>query len=634
MSNSTVGARVPRRRTADAAVPAGASLTDGTAVRSATRRVGSTPAPISPVNGRGGAKGAASSARSSPAPAAGRRDPAAAVWLDRLALIVDRGVGQVFTFCPSTLRLTYANEDTCRCTGYTAAELRHKTVADLLPGLSAADLAALTDPLRTGARDEAVFEAHQRRQDGSSHPVEVRLTWLADPGTPAVAAFLRDISLRVAVTERIRHMAYHDPLTDLPNRRALEEALRDAIGRATAGSGAALLVLDLDAFGIINDLLGHAEGDRVLIHLSALLRRSVPQGSLVAHLGGDEFAVLLEQSPEAAAATAERLRQCVASCRWHVNGHTFDLSAGVGLAASDGGIDAPTLLSRADTALHAAKRSGRNCLVVYEGSLDHLARLGNATQWAARIRDALERDAFVVCFQPIVHLVDGRVEFLETLVRMRDGRGQLISPDAFIGAAETFGLMPQIDRRVVDAAIAGLRRRSGVGLFVNVSPASLQDESFRSFVMRRLTEGAIDPGRLGFEITETAVLQENAETSRWIEGLKRLGCRFSLDDFGAGFASFGTLRRLPVDFVKIDGSFIRGLESDPTQRALVRAVRAMSRALGQRTIAEYVESEAALRLLRRMGVDYAQGYFVGEPVGDLAAAAGRGSVAAPGAHRC
>ena len=427
-----------------------------------------------------------------------------------------------------------------------------------------------------------------------------------------------DITDRKEQEERLAYVATHDPLTNLPNRHVLEDAMSRAVARAARGIPSALLFLDLDNFKLVNDTLGHAAGDQVLGSLTRLLQRSLRPEDLLARFGGDEFAVLLEgTSLDEAWRIAEQLRRTVEQARFELledtGEHRFDLGLSIGLVAIDGRDEPTVVLSRADAAMYAAKEQGRNRVVAYRPEVDISNRLSEANAWAARIKDALREDRFEVHYQPVVRLVDGHVEHYEALLRMRDEDGDLVSPATFIPAAERFGLMPHLDRWVVEHVLETLEHQPDLRIFVNLSGRSLADEALLEFIEGRIRAMKLRPGRLGFEITETAIIQDLVLAERWLQRLRALGCRFALDDFGAGFNSLSYLRNLPIDQLKIDGSFIRTLASDPKQRALVLAMHRLAEILDMESVAEFVESEAILEVLRTMGVTCGQGYHLGKP---------------------
>ena len=435
----------------------------------------------------------------------------------------------------------------------------------------------------------------------------------------AVVVF-HDVTKERRLRRALSWQASHDALTGLINRREFDNRLHGALLSAQRGEGAyALLYIDLDQFKLVNDTCGHQAGDRLLRDVTGLLQTRVRASDIIARLGGDEFGVLLEGvTPEQATRIAEGVRQGIRDFRFVWGTSTLSVGASIGIVQ----IRADTenvagVMSAADIACYAAKDAGRNRIHVY--GADGVSHRHREMHWVSRVTRAAEDDRLELYYQPIVPLSgDGGRAFHELTVRLRDDTGELVPPTEFIPAAERYNVMSAIDRWVIARAIALLRARREAGktlplLAVNLSGTSLNDESFVEFVLQAVGESAV-AAALCFEITETAAVTSLSNARFLMSELKARGCKFSLDDFGTGVSSFVYLKSLPVDYLKIDGQFISHITQDAVNRSMVEAVSKVGRALGIATVAECVESEAVLTELRRIGVDYAQGFHLARPL--------------------
>lgn len=409
----------------------------------------------------------------------------------------------------------------------------------------------------------------------------------------------------------------HDFLTGLPNRdrftRELE--LRVSTSREERTS-AALLWLDIDRFKEVNEVLGHSAGDEFLSSVGNLLSRRLSNSAVCARLAGDEFAILLPRADEAhARATAALLLDAFKAHHIVVQGQLIRMTASIGIAMfPDHAATVPALMARADSAMHQAKGAGRNRYCFHTPVNKAPIPMRSRIDWARRIREVLEREGFLLYAQDIFDLRNERIAQYELLLRMPGDRGLTEPPGAFLETAERFGLIQEIDRWVVHKAIDLLASHpQPVGLEVNISAKSIEDVEMLALIDRDLGRTSIDPSRLILEITETAAITNLAKATEFIRALKETGVRFALDDFGMGFSSFHHLKHLPVDYLKIDGSYIHDLPGNRVDQHLVQAMVQVARGLGKETIAEFVGGEETVRLLRRYGVRYGQGYHYGQP---------------------
>jgi diguanylate cyclase (GGDEF)-like protein len=437
----------------------------------------------------------------------------------------------------------------------------------------------------------------------------------------AVLVF-HDVSESRELNRKLSYHASHDQLTGLVNRREFEICLDRALRSARAKEASyALCMLDIDQFRIINDSCGHAAGDALLGQVGALLKSKVRWRDTLSRLGADEFGILLESCTlDEAMRTAETLREAVRNFRFVWEDRQFRLSASIGvvpLTPETG--DVASLLQAADTACQTAKEQGRNRVHSFAENDIELMRRRREMQWVSRINVALEEGRFELYRMPIAALQSPEQgAHYEMLLRMRDESGRIIGPDTFFGAAERYGLMPGIDRWVIENTfrwlVSDTDEREGLAVCaINLSGQSLGDDKFLPFVIDQFERSGLDGRKICFEITETAAVASFAQANRFIQSLKALGCQFSLDDFGTGLSSFGYLKHFPVDYLKIDGSFVRNILTDAIDREMVRSINEIGHLTGKKTIAEFAENDEIISMLRGLGLDYAQGYGVATP---------------------
>src|SRR5262245_9639910 len=418
---------------------------------------------------------------------------------------------------------------------------------------------------------------------------------------------------------QIEHLATHDSLTGLPNRVSLQRTLELALEQGDVG---AMLFIDIDHFKYVNDNFGHRSGDQLIVGVSGVLKEAAKESKgQVFRLGGDEYAVLLPDALRGhAMAVAEHLLDALRHYRfqWAGQQRIAGLTASIGIALYPfHGSDVTGLLSNADIAMYQAKDSGRNRFVLYDQEAQSLRRTHNRVQWANRLREVLDEDRLVLYSQPVVRLADMHTVHSEILVRIRDDNGNIVLPGQFIEYAETLGMVQEIDMRVVQRVLDYLRQPENRGqkirYFVNLSRVSISDQHWVRKFHSMLANSDVTHNQLVFEITETAAMSDVDVTLQFIQELKLLGCRFALDDFGAGFSSFYYLKRFDVDYLKIDGGFIRDLATDQGNRIFVKALCDVGRGLNKQVIAEWVEDQEVMKILADMGALYGQGFLFHRP---------------------
>ena len=469
------------------------------------------------------------------------------------------------------------------------------------------------------------------RRDGNELYVESTAAPIRDGAGKVTGGVLvfHDVSEARELNRRLSYHASHDLLTGLVNRREFENRLERALKSAKAHeSSYALCYLDIDQFKIINDSCGHGAGDALLGQVGALLKSKIRWRDTLSRLGGDEFGILLEScSIDEAMRTAEMLRESVRNFRFTWEDRAFRLGASVGVVPiTADNEDVASILSAADSACTAAKEAGRNRVHSFAENDMELMRRRREMQWAARINTALEEGRFELhrmAILPLQHADPGA--HYELLLRLRDEAGRIVTPNDFIKAAERYGIMPAIDRWVIENAFRWLvseadEREKLALCSINLSGQSLGDDKFLPFVIDQFHRSGLDGSKICFEITETAAVASFSQANRFIQALKELGCKFALDDFGTGLSSFGYLKHFPVDFLKIDGSFVREILRDPIDREMVRSINEIGHLTGKQTIAEFAENAEIIQMLTSLGVDFAQGYGVAQPQRVLKAA--------------
>ncbi len=547
------------------------------------------------------------------------------------ALVTLHSIGDAVITTDAAGVIDYMNPVAESFTHYTAAQARGRFLKEVFHTIDEVSRTPLDDPAERCLREQSPIgrNGHKllTRPDGTEIAIEDSAAPIRDRRgqVTGVVLVFNDVSEARLLAHELSWQATHDPLTGLVNRAEFERRLDTALGVLDEHRHHALCYLDLDQFKVVNDTCGHVAGDELLRQLTLLLQKTIRERDTLARLGGDEFGVLLEGCTlENALHIAEELRQTVREFRFTWQDKSFEVGVSIGLVPIDAaGPGRSELLSAADVACYAAKDMGRNRVHVYQPDDEELAQRHGEMQWIARISEAFEQNRFRLYRQSIVPLQtdhDHPIHY-EVLIRMIDIHGHLIPPGAFIPAAERYNLMPTIDRWVIRQTFAHFATHCRDSyaqhpcvFAINLSGGSLGDEHLLDFIRDRLNENEIPPEAVCFEITETAAISNFTHANRLIGELKRLGCRFALDDFGAGLSSFAYLKNLPVDYLKIDGAFVRDMVRDPMDRAIVEAVNEIGHVMGIATIGEFVEDEETLSLLRSLGVDYGQGFGIERPV--------------------
>jgi diguanylate cyclase (GGDEF)-like protein/PAS domain S-box-containing protein len=549
------------------------------------------------------------------------------------------GTGRIQFINPAALDML-ATADRTSIIGKRAAEVVHPKFED---GTPIPPLACFLSQCYLDSREVSGWQTVFWTQTNKAIPVECTVYPLDIDGKRegSVVAF-RDVSQRRLLEDELRWQANHDSLTKLHNRSYFEIQLQQEVTRLRHTEQRSLLLfLDVDRFKYINDTAGHAAGDQLLIECSHRLRQRLRVSDSLARMGGDEYALILRNiGSNQPQQLADDFRKAMAAQTFIYGGKSYRISASIGAAVIDHHTASPTeAMQNADIACHVAKNRGRNQVYVYSPDSTERQTMDVELNWSARIEDALKNHLFTLVFQPILPIDGGdfenlpaddgelwnqylsekvhRARYFEVLLRMRAEDGELIRPDAFLPTAERYNLMADIDRWVIHHAFKRLRQEQGaphkIGLSINLSAQSFDDQKIERYVRDKLIEFDIEPRLITFEITETKALNNLQAAQKLISELRAIGCKFALDDFGSGFSSFTHLKELDVDYLKIDGQFTQGLETDLVNRAVVNAITQIAHSVGKRTTAEYVDRPELIAHLRAAGVDFLQGFYVGRP---------------------
>jgi diguanylate cyclase (GGDEF)-like protein/PAS domain S-box-containing protein len=526
--------------------------------------------------------------------------------------------------------ITYINPAAERLTGSGASTAIGKTLEDIVGFVDETDRRLLSDPVRQALTSGAPVNLSRRalllsRANGSERSIELSASPIRNDVKELIGAvvLLHDVTELRGLARQMSYQATHDALTGLVNRREFEGRLEEAIDSGHRGDGQHVLCyLDLDRFKVVNDTSGHLAGDSMLREVAKVLRDAVRDSDTVARLGGDEFGMLLIGCPlEKARQIADDVCRAVGDYRFVWKDKIFNIGVSIGLveiSRESGTLE--ELFAAADSACYVAKKQGSGRVAVYSARDEALARHTGEIQWLQKLQSALKENRFQLYHQPIVPAYgqDGGGPAMEVFVRLQDEAGHEVPPSEFVRAAERYRLMSLVDRWVVQTTLAALGRGAipipaNRSVAINVSGQTLGDVQFLEFVVECLDSTGVTPSQVCFEITETAVVANLDHARRFVGVLHGMGCQFALDDFGSGVGSFSNLKNLPMDYLKIDGSFMRNLARDSVNQAMVTAMIKLARTLNFKVIAEQVEDEAGLEAARRMGVDYIQGYVVGRP---------------------
>ncbi len=500
-----------------------------------------------------------------------------------------------------------------------------KRITDVLRMETQEGDSAIYDPAMQAMESQAVIRSEQPmllyKSDKQPMALEYTVAPIGDQWHNCIGAVMafRDVTDKWKLSHQLVYQASHDALTGLINRSEFEARLKDAVlSSREKNEHHVLCYMDMDQFAVVNDTCGHSAGDELLKQIAALLHKKVRKFDTLARLGGDEFAMLFLNCPlTKATEIVEVLRKAIHDYRYVCENHSFELTASIGMVEitqDSGGLT--ELLSAADTACFVAKDLGRNRYHLYQLNDAELTKRRSVMQWMSRLREALDEDRFQLFAQKIIPLnSSSEPAHLEVLLRLRDEGGRIIPPLAFMPAAEHYDLMPQIDRWVIDNAFKAMQSEINQTVFwsINLSGQSISDDGLVGYILERQLQYQIAPSRICFEITETAAMAKLSAATKVMNRLRENGYRFALDDFGSGLSSFTYLRHLPVDFLKIDGSFVKDIVQDEISREMVKSINDIGHKMHLKTIAEFVEDEQIKQMLEAIGVDYAQGYHIHRP---------------------
>ena len=512
-------------------------------------------------------------------------------------------------------------------TGWTEAEAVGRPLIQVMHALKEDTQKRIYDPTENieykSVLDDPISATLIQRNSNIETPVEYIVAPMRDheDEIAGIVIIIHDESVQRSLNRQLTFQATHDALTGLINRYEFERRLKNIISTQNIDASTnTLCYINLDRFKLVNDSCGHTAGDELLKQVTLLLQNTLDGAGTLARIGGDEFGLLLENTGIAEAERiSARLLETIRNFHFTWNTSTFSIGASIGIAAiAKNSRTCEEILSNADSACYLAKESGRNRTLVFTEEDDKLLTQQREMHWVSRINHALEEDRFQLYFQEIMPLQGHEQAFIlhgEILLRMIDKEGDIVSPNNFLPAAERYNMITLIDEWVVEKSIQWLStRKEKVLISVNLSGMSLSNHDFLNFVVSKIKQYRINPELLCFEITETAAINNLSTAIHFMNVLKKLGCSFALDDFGSGLSSFSYLNSLPVDYLKIDGTFVMDIDKDPMHYAMVKSINEVGQVMGIKTIAEFAASESIIRSLREVGVDNAQGYAIARPM--------------------
>ena len=543
------------------------------------------------------------------------------------ALVTLESIGDAVITTDETGLVQYLNPVAEELTGWTTKEAINKSLPEVFNIFNESTNEPVENPVIRVLRDNIIIGLANHtvliNKHGKRFAIEDSAAPIRDKQGNILGVILvfHDVSSARSMAEQLSWQASHDSLTGLINRLEFEVRLNELLEKENDQNSHALVYMDLDQFKVVNDTCGHIAGDELLKQVASLFLKHIRDNDILARLGGDEFGVLLENCPaERAHTISNNIIRDLDQFRflWHDKAFTVGTSIGLVPFTKTNNETISTLMSAADVACYAAKDAGRNRIHTYKQDDDELVQRHGEMQWVSQIQHALENNRFVLYCQPIVSTSADQNEphHYEILVRMKNDEGKIIPPMSFLPAAERYNLMPDIDRWIITHVIKQIKKHpltQGSMIAINLSGNSLSDDNFLNFVITILDDKEINPKQFCFEITETAAISNLSRVTSFIATLKQRGCQFSLDDFGSGLSSFTYLKNLNVDYLKIDGAFVKDMNHDLIDKSMVEAINQIGHVMSIKTIAEFVEDKATFDALVEMGIDYAQGYYFSKP---------------------